>query len=439
MDLKGDCSAMKKKLVVKGPALSASGYGEQARFALRSLREQEDNLEIFLINIPWGKTGNAALEQDEKQWVNSLIAKTQAYAQQTGGKLQFDISLQITIPNEFEKMADVNIGYTAGIETTKVSPQWIEKANMMDKIIVPSNHSKSVFEQTVYRAKNQDTGEELDFKLTTPVEVCAFPAVEGQFTIPEFRLKHDWNFLSVAQWGPRKNVEATIVNFLKEFKDDSVGLLLKLNIAKNSTMDREMTEARLEKLIASVKSQLGDVKCSVHLLHGSLTDEEMRGLYRHPQIKAFVTTTHGEGFGLPMFDAAIAGLPIAAPSWSSYVDFLYAPKKDKKTGKVKSRPHFVKIPFELRQVQKEAHWDGVIQADSKWCFVSDHGVREGMRELLKNHAAHVSAAKKLSEFVVEEFNREKQKQLFNKNIKEHLIVDSDMQEWLDSINQVKAI
>jgi glycosyltransferase involved in cell wall biosynthesis len=439
MDPKGDYSAMKKKIVVKGPALSASGYGEQARFALRSLREQEDSLEIFLINIPWGKTGNASLGQDEKQWVNSLITKTQAYAQQTGGKLHFDISLQITIPNEFEKMADVNIGYTAGIETTKVAPQWIEKANMMDKIIVPSNHSKSVFEQTVYRAKNQDTGEELDFKLTTPVDVCAFPAIEGQFIIPEFKLETDWNFLSVAQWGPRKNVESTIVNFLKEFKNDDVGLLLKLNIAKNSTMDKEATEAKLEKLISSTKAQLGSVKCRVYILHGSLTDEEMRGLYRHPQIKAFVTTTHGEGFGLPMFDAAIAGLPIAAPSWSSYVDFLYAPKKDKDSGKVKNKPHFVKIPFELKQVQKEAVWDGVIQADSQWCWVKDHSVRDAMRELRKNHTAHVSAAKKLTSFIMENFEEQKQKESFRQRIMEFVTVDSDMQDWLDSISDVKVL
>lgn len=405
---------MKKKIVVKGPALSASGYGEQARFALRSLREQEENLEVFLINIPWGKTGHAPLEPDEKQWINSLIGKTQAYAQQTGGKLQFDIALQITIPNEFEKMADVNIGYTAGIETTKVSPQWIEKANMMDKIIVPSNHSKNVFEQTIYKAQNQQTGEEVDFKLTTPVEVCAFPAVVAQHVVPEMKFKTDFNFLSVAQWGPRKNVEATVTNFLKEFKnDEDVGLVLKLNVAKNSTMDKEMTSNKLQKVIDETKKALGDVKCSIYLLHGSLTDAEMRGLYRHPQIKAFVTTTHGEGFGLPMFEAAIAELPIAAPSWSSYIDFLYAPKKDKKTGKTKNRPHFTKINFELKQVQKEAVWDGVIQADSRWCFVNDNSVREAMREMRKNHTACVSMAKKLKEYVLTEFSQNKQKEKFS--------------------------
>ena len=46
----------KKKVLVRGPALSQTGYGEQCRFALRSLRSREDLFDIFLLNIPWGGT-----------------------------------------------------------------------------------------------------------------------------------------------------------------------------------------------------------------------------------------------------------------------------------------------------------------------------------------------------------------------------------------------
>ena len=51
-----------------------------------------------------------------------------------------------------KKIAPFNVGYTAGIETTKVAHQWIQKANEMNKIIVVSNHSKQVFENTEYQA-----------------------------------------------------------------------------------------------------------------------------------------------------------------------------------------------------------------------------------------------------------------------------------------------
>ena len=48
---------MKNKILLKGPVLSQSGYGEQARFALRALRSREDVFDIYIVPIAWGKTG----------------------------------------------------------------------------------------------------------------------------------------------------------------------------------------------------------------------------------------------------------------------------------------------------------------------------------------------------------------------------------------------
>ena len=58
---------MKKKIIVKGPFLSRSGYGEQARFALRSLRLKEDMFDIYLMNIRWGKTGWVWEDNEERR------------------------------------------------------------------------------------------------------------------------------------------------------------------------------------------------------------------------------------------------------------------------------------------------------------------------------------------------------------------------------------
>lgn len=407
MDFKGS-SMIKKKIIVKGPALSSSGYGEQTRFALRSLKQHEDKFDIFLINIPWGRTGEATLVKEEKEWLDFLQAKTHIYSQQAQQGMYFDISLQITIPTEFEKISPFNIGYTAGIETTKVSRQWIEKANTMEQIIVPSKHSKDVFENTTY--KNEDGS---ILKVETPVSVCAFPVTSTKEEVPILELSSDFNFLSVAQWGPRKNVEATIVNFLEEFKDEDVGLVLKLNIAKNSTMDRLATEERLSSLVKNVKQNIGDTKCKIYLLHGSLTDEEMKGLYYHPKIKAFVTTTHGEGFGLPIFEAAIASLPIAAPNWSAHAELLHAPKKEK-GGKTKNKPFFTKIDYDMRPVQPEAVWEGVIEKDSQWCWVKPHSVKAAMRELYKNNKTCKGVANKLSKHIKENYSEAKQFDTFVK-------------------------
>ena len=92
---------MKKKILLKGPLLTRSGYGEQARFALRSLRSKPDIFEIFIQPIQWGMTSWLIEDTEERRWIDNVIEKTIGYIQQGG---QFDISLQVTIPNEWENL-----------------------------------------------------------------------------------------------------------------------------------------------------------------------------------------------------------------------------------------------------------------------------------------------------------------------------------------------
>ena len=105
---------MKKKVLVEGPILSQSGYGEHARFVLRALRSQEDIFDIYAIPLNWGQTSWLFEDNEERNWIDSTIFKTIQYNQTSNGQPQYDMSLQITIPNEWKKLAPVNIGYTAG-------------------------------------------------------------------------------------------------------------------------------------------------------------------------------------------------------------------------------------------------------------------------------------------------------------------------------------
>ena len=65
------------------------------------------------------------------------------FGQQNG---QFDMSLQVTIPNEWQKIAPVDVGYTAGIETTRVSGEWIQGSRNIERIVVVASRSKEVGE-----------------------------------------------------------------------------------------------------------------------------------------------------------------------------------------------------------------------------------------------------------------------------------------------------
>jgi glycosyltransferase involved in cell wall biosynthesis len=105
------------------------------------------------------------------------------------------------------------------------------------------------------------------------------------------------------------------------------------------------------------------------------------------------TTTHGEGFGLPLFEFAQVGKPIIAPEWSGHLDFLI---KDKTSC-------FLPVNYDIQQVQKEAVWDGVIQADSMWAFPHEGSFKQRVRQVRKG-GKWLKRAESLVSHIAEEFN-----------------------------------
>ena len=76
----------------------------------------------------------------------------------------------------------------------------------------------------------------------------------------------------------------------------------------------------------------------VYFLHGYLKDEEVSSLYKHPKVKGLISLTHGEGFGLPLLEAAACGLPICATNWSAHTEFLNLGKWKKLKGRIETIP-----------------------------------------------------------------------------------------------------
>tara|TARA_R110002020_G_scaffold332468_1_gene547872 strand:+ start:2958 stop:4217 length:1260 start_codon:yes stop_codon:yes gene_type:complete len=417
------------KILLKGPVLTRSGYGEQTRFALRALREKEDFFDIFIQPISWGQTSWLSETSEERMWIDQTIEKTIIHIQQGG---RFDATIQCTIPNEWEAPpGTTNIGYTAGIETTKVAHEWIQKANKMDKVIVVSEHSKKVFEDTVYGAREKETEKEFTLKLETPIDSIGYPVKSfDEIDELELDLKHDFNFLTVAQMGPRKNIHQTIKWFIEEFKNDDVGLVLKLNATRNSVMDREHL---LHDLRSIAKAGMEpENKCKVYLLHGDMTDNEIHSLYSHAKIKALLSFSHGEGFGLPMFEAAYSGMPVVTTSWSGQADFLYDDK---------GRANFYDVRFDLQPVPEEVVWEGVIIKESMWCYPKEESAKQQMRLCYTELSSDSGAPESFNpdrhvEFLKEKFSEKAMLNKFCDLVMNAVQKDS---EWLEDLDEVAEL
>lgn len=386
---------MRKRVLIKAPLLSMSGYGVQARFALNCLKSREDVFDIYALNIPWGDTGFITEATAEKKYIDFLLHKTVAHVQEGG---TFDVSVQVTIPAEFERIAPYNIGYTAGAETSLISGPWLQKINIMDRIITTSEHTKNSVISTVYNVNDTTTGEyKGELSARPPVEAVNYAVRDVEPQELDLDFSTPFNFLVVAQWCVRKNIENTIAWFVEEFKlNGDVGLVLKINTVKNSLMDREYTTARLQGWL----NTLGPRDCKVYLLHGDLKEGQLTTLYNHKKIKALVSLAHGEGFGLPLFEAAYNGLPVVAPAWSGHVDFLNAPEK----GKLK--PHYNIVSHQLDKIQPEAVWKGVLEADSQWCYPQKNSYRNALRSVVNDYGAVKKKAKKLQKYVLKNWSPE---------------------------------
>ena len=378
---------MKKKVLIRGPILTASGYGEHARMIYRALKSEPDIFDIYIQPLPWGQTSWLWEDNEERKEIDQLINKTQLFGQQSG---QFDIALLVTIPNEWERVAPITIGVTAGIESSKVSAEWLIKANQtVDKIIVPSEFSAEIFKKTKYKAQDQ-FGKEIHLKLEKSIEVIGYP-IKKFDSLPDLNLNldYDFNFLCVAQAGPRKNLEKTVDYFFKTFKDKKVGLVLKISKANNCIRDRLFCENMLK----TYKLAYPDAACKIYLIHGSMTDAEMHALYVEPKIKCLLSLTHGEGFGLPLFEAAYSGLPVICHEWGGQTDFLFVQENGKK------RPYFTRVEYDLNYIQKEAVWKGLLDEDSMWAYPKEFSVCSKMMEVYKDYGRFKSQAKKLKDYI----------------------------------------
>jgi len=374
---------MKNTFYVSCPIDTYSGYGARSRDFVKALIESK-KYDVRILSQRWGSTPFGFIEDHKEEWGFLTKHIMQQITDQP------DIWCQITVPNEFQPIGKYNIGLTAGIETTACAPQWIEGCNRMNLVLTSSQHSKTVFENSKYKAKDQKTGQERMVELTTPVKVLIEGAdldvykpiskkdiISTDLFESVDSIKESFAFLFVGHWmqgdigQDRKNVGLTIKAFYETFKNKTKApaLILKVSSAGASYMDRWEMQKRIDSIRNTVQAS---TLPSVYLLHGEFSNQEMNELYNHPKVKAMVSLTKGEGFGRPLLEFSLTNKPIMTTGWSGHTDFL--------------KPEFTALmQGKLENVHPSAAVKDMILQESQW-FSVDHGyVGHFLNDIFSNY------------------------------------------------------
>lgn len=371
---------LKKKVLLVGPALTNSGYGVHCRQLFNFLSKLD--VDLYVMNTNWGNTPWNIDSSDET--IKKIIQCSRPLPQ--GQKA--DVAFHLQLPNEWNvELGKVNVGVSAMIETDRACAYWVDHCKNMDLIVAPSKHA---------------------VRSITNAGICATPMV----VVPESyiceiesaeenqdctsNLSTKFNFLVFGQTTggvetDRKNTFNTIRWFCEEFEGEKdVGMILKTNMGQNSTKDFEKTVKTYERAIAQIRKAEFP---KVHILHGAMSNQDVARLYKDSGIKALVSATRGEGFGLPLLEAAASDLPVIATDWSAHKEYLDMGK-------------WLKLEYKISSIPQSKVDNKIFASQSNWAEVNESSFKSVLRKFYKQSTMPKQWAKDLGVKIREKYNQE---------------------------------
>jgi hypothetical protein len=185
------------------------------------------------------------------------------------------------------------------LEVDGIPENWVEQANAMDEVWVPSHFNRETFAAS---------------GVERPIVVMPL-GVDIDYFHPYIRSRRPggrYIFLSVFEWGERKAPEVLLKAYNQEFssKDDVLLLLKVTNTDPAVNIERQVQAMRLKADRAPI----------VMVLNQSVPSYQMGALYCSSD--CFVLPTRGEGWGMPTLEAMACGLPVISTRWSAQTEFF---------------------------------------------------------------------------------------------------------------------
>jgi len=194
-----------------------------------------------------------------------------------------------------------NVGYTT-FEADRLPDGWAKKINEYDACWTTSHWNKEVM---------------VSSGVTVPVH-AVMPIAISAGQIRQSPKSGKFRFLSSFQWSERKNPSALIRAFCAAFNGNpDVQLVLKSHVNANSHESAAIISKEIASIVGGMKLRKAPDIQLVTKIH-SYSDVHKLNDSSH----AHISLTHGEGWGLPPWEAALAGKPVITTGWSAPAEWL---------------------------------------------------------------------------------------------------------------------
>ena len=227
--------------------------------------------------------------------------------------IPYDVVIVHTVPEYFPFWIDAErgrpiIGHTVW-ETTAIPAHWRSLLNAVDRLLVPCQWNKSVFDAC---------------GVTVPIDVIPH-VLDEQATAGAPRAECEdgdgYVFYTIGVWSHRKALYRTVQAFCEAFTaDDPVTLVVKTN-------PDDLTVTGLRRYLGrSVAQAVHGITRRyprpprIRLRVEDLSDEGIRRLHRRGD--CYVSLCRGEGWGIGAFDAVAHGKPVVMTGFGGQLDFL---------------------------------------------------------------------------------------------------------------------
>lgn len=183
---------------------------------------------------------------------------------------------------------------------------WIPQCNMMDEIWVPTKW---------------DRNKAIKAGVNVPIHVI-YQGIDPEYFHPEMapmrvEAKQSFKFICNAAWLHRKNLDNLIRVFAREFNsNEDVCLIIKtMNVGLVKSIPEEVK-----------KLNIGQNAGWVYIREDNLPMHQMPSFYRMGD--CFVLPTHGEAWGLPIFEALACGIPTITTAFGAPNEVLRGEDKE---------------------------------------------------------------------------------------------------------------